>query len=218
MNVCYKRVSVWWSTASERGRGGKGSWCCCCLSQCNWTELSDYKQYSENTQSVSEWLTALLLLIAYQQQQRCQERPVCVCVCVAAGRVWKVSLDPVSDTGPYIITATLLASPSHTIHLRDVLFGDVWLCVGQNKLHHSVNKVSALPHPLAFLRLFNTRRCRSHHDLHCARSSPGLKLKKTREWKFSFGENVHWCSVTQLWGQEQNTQNFQIWRVRYVTL
>jgi len=86
MNVCYKRVSVWWSTASERGRGGKGSWCCCCLSQCNWTELSDYKQYSENTQSVSEWLTALLLLIAYQQQQRCQERPVCVCVCVCSGR------------------------------------------------------------------------------------------------------------------------------------
>ena len=60
----------------------------------------------------------------------------------AAGRVWKVLLDPVSDTHPYTITAALVASPAHTVQLRDVLFGDVWLCVGQNKLHHSVAKVS----------------------------------------------------------------------------
>jgi len=61
----------------------------------------------------------------------------------AAGRVWKVMLDPVDDSRPYTITATLLAAPSHTIQLHDVLFGDVWLCVGQNKLHHSVAKVLA---------------------------------------------------------------------------
>jgi len=59
----------------------------------------------------------------------------------AVGRVWKVLLDAISDTHPYTITATLLASPAHTIQLRDVLFGDVWLCVGQNRLHHSVAKV-----------------------------------------------------------------------------
>ena len=59
----------------------------------------------------------------------------------AAGRVWKVLLDPVSDNRPYTITATLLASPSHVLQLQDVLFGDVWLCVGQNKLYHSVAKV-----------------------------------------------------------------------------
>jgi len=67
-----------------------------------------------------------------------------MCV-LAAGRVWKILLDPVTDTHAYTITATLLvspASPAHTIQLRDVLFGDVWLCVGQNKLHHSVAKVS----------------------------------------------------------------------------
>jgi len=61
--------------------------------------------------------------------------------CAAAGRVWKVLLDAVSDSRPYTITATLPASPSHTIQLHDVLFGDVWLCVGQNKLHHSVARV-----------------------------------------------------------------------------
>ena len=65
-----------------------------------------------------------------------------VCVGSAAGRVWKVLLDPVSDSRPYTITAQLLASPAHTIRLRDVLFGDVWLCVGQNRLHHSVAKVT----------------------------------------------------------------------------
>jgi len=65
----------------------------------------------------------------------------CLWLCLAAGRVWKVLLDPVSDSRPYTITATLLASPSHMVQLRDVLFGDVWLCVGQNKLHHSVARV-----------------------------------------------------------------------------
>jgi len=66
-----------------------------------------------------------------------------MCVCeAAAGRVWKVWLDPVFDADPYTITATLLASPAYTIKLRDVLFGDVWLCVGHNKLHHSLTKVS----------------------------------------------------------------------------
>ena len=64
--------------------------------------------------------------------------------CSAAGRVWKVLLDPVSDSRPYSITAKLSLSPTHIIRLRDVLFGDVWLCVGQNKLHHSVAKVRLL--------------------------------------------------------------------------
>jgi len=62
----------------------------------------------------------------------------------AAGRVWKVLLDPVSDSRPYSITAKLSLSPTYTIQIRDVLFGDVWLCVGQNKLNHSVAEVRLL--------------------------------------------------------------------------
>jgi len=61
--------------------------------------------------------------------------------CTAAGRVWKVMLDAVTDSRAYTITAALVASPSQTIQLRDVLFGDVWLCVGQLRLRHSVAKV-----------------------------------------------------------------------------
>ena len=53
-------------------------------------------------------------------------------------------LDAVSDSRAYTITAALVASPSQTIQLRDVLFGDVWLCVGQLRLRHSVAKVRLL--------------------------------------------------------------------------
>ncbi|XP_074657714.1 sialate O-acetylesterase-like [Tubulanus polymorphus] len=45
--------------------------------------------------------------------------------------VWKVKLEATVNPGPYVITAT---SNGETISLRDVLFGDVWICSGQSNM------------------------------------------------------------------------------------
>ena len=50
--------------------------------------------------------------------------------------IWSVTLDPVSDEGPFdihvqqpVANGTLM-----TITLHDVLFGDVWICSGQSNM------------------------------------------------------------------------------------
>jgi len=96
--------------------------------------------------------------------------------CAAAGPVWKVLLDAVSDSRPYTITATLRDSPSHTIQLHDVLFGDVWLCVGQNKLHHSVAKVFTRS---VHLWKRNALLCRNEIHVYCTCLSVWLTVVMT---------------------------------------
>ena len=46
--------------------------------------------------------------------------------------IWSITLDPVSDEGPFDIHVSQLL-PNGTlvsITLQDVLFGDVWICSG----------------------------------------------------------------------------------------
>ena len=59
----------------------------------------------------------------------------------AAGWTWKVVFDPIEEAGPFLLSASLEGYPNYVLRLNDVLFGDVWLCVGQNKLHYSINRV-----------------------------------------------------------------------------
>lgn len=51
----------------------------------------------------------------------------------AAGK-WQVQLPPTKAGGPYAID--IMAS--NTIHLRDILFGDVWFCSGQSNMVHQL--------------------------------------------------------------------------------
>jgi len=57
--------------------------------------------------------------------------------------IWSVTLDPVSDEGPFDIHVTQPSSSSEnvTITLHDVLFGDVWLCSGQSNMQMSVIQI-----------------------------------------------------------------------------
>ena len=48
---------------------------------------------------------------------------------------WKLQLPPTPAGGPY----TLEFKSSNTIILREVLFGDVWLCSGQSNMVHQLN-------------------------------------------------------------------------------
>jgi len=54
--------------------------------------------------------------------------------------IWAVTLDPVSQEGPYDVHVTQ-PSPSGniTITLHDVLFGDVWICSGQSNMQFTVS-------------------------------------------------------------------------------
>jgi sialate O-acetylesterase len=54
--------------------------------------------------------------------------------------IWSVTLDPVSDEGPFDIHVSqpLPNGTLVTITLHDVLFGDVWICSGQSNMQMSV--------------------------------------------------------------------------------
>ncbi|XP_064612448.1 sialate O-acetylesterase-like [Liolophura sinensis] len=55
---------------------------------------------------------------------------------VDKGGVWQVKLPAITHPGPYVITAS---SPSGTIQLHDVVFGDVWICSGQSNMQFTVS-------------------------------------------------------------------------------
>ena len=57
--------------------------------------------------------------------------------------IWSVTLDPVSDEGPFDIHVTqpLANGTNVTITLSDVLFGDVWICSGQSNMQLTVSMI-----------------------------------------------------------------------------
>jgi sialate O-acetylesterase len=57
--------------------------------------------------------------------------------------IWSVTLDPVSDEGPFDIHVSqpLANGTLVTITIHDVLFGDVWLCSGQSNMQMAVRDI-----------------------------------------------------------------------------
>ncbi|CAF1482342.1 unnamed protein product [Adineta ricciae] len=57
--------------------------------------------------------------------------------------IWSITLDPESNEGPFELVATQIFSnrSKKSISLRDILFGDVWLCSGQSNMEMSVQKI-----------------------------------------------------------------------------
>ncbi|CAF4337803.1 unnamed protein product, partial [Rotaria sordida] len=54
--------------------------------------------------------------------------------------IWSITLDPVSDEGPFDIQVTqpLTNGTLYNITLRNILFGDVWICSGQSNMQMAV--------------------------------------------------------------------------------
>uniref|UniRef100_A0A672ITK3 Sialate O-acetylesterase-like n=1 Tax=Salarias fasciatus TaxID=181472 RepID=A0A672ITK3_SALFA len=52
--------------------------------------------------------------------------------------IWRVTLDPVEPGGPYML---MVSSESNTITLKDVLFGDIWVCGGQSNMQFQTSRV-----------------------------------------------------------------------------
>jgi sialate O-acetylesterase len=57
--------------------------------------------------------------------------------------IWSIQLDPVPDEGPFLIHVTqpLANGTLYKIELRDVLFGDVWVCSGQSNMQLTVGMI-----------------------------------------------------------------------------
>jgi sialate O-acetylesterase len=57
--------------------------------------------------------------------------------------IWSVTLDPVSDEGPFDIHVSqpLANGTLVTITLHDVLFGDVWICSGQSNMELTLSMI-----------------------------------------------------------------------------
>lgn len=57
--------------------------------------------------------------------------------------IWSVTLDPVTEEGPFDIRVSqpLANGTLANITLRDVLFGDVWLCSGQSNMQLTVGMI-----------------------------------------------------------------------------
>jgi sialate O-acetylesterase len=57
--------------------------------------------------------------------------------------IWSVTLDPVSDEGPFDIHVSqpLANGTLVTITIHDVLFGDVWVCSGQSNMQMTVGMI-----------------------------------------------------------------------------
>jgi len=55
--------------------------------------------------------------------------------------IWTVTLDPVSDEGPFDIHVSQPSANGTlvTITIHDVLFGDVWICSGQSNMQFTVS-------------------------------------------------------------------------------
>ncbi len=59
--------------------------------------------------------------------------------------VWSVLLEARPAGGPYNMN---VKAPGETLILKDILFGDVWLCSGQSNMQFSIPMVCLLFTPL----------------------------------------------------------------------
>ena len=70
-------------------------------------------------------------------------------------KVWKVVLDPLSASGPYEINAeSTLKGKKWKISLKDVWFGDVWICGGQSNMQFTTGMVSYLIYIILYFFLY----------------------------------------------------------------
>ncbi len=57
--------------------------------------------------------------------------------------LWSVTLDPESEEGPFevIVTQPVAGGSLASISLRNVLYGDVWVCAGQSNMRQTVTDI-----------------------------------------------------------------------------
>ncbi|KAK2182435.1 hypothetical protein NP493_354g03053 [Ridgeia piscesae] len=78
----------------------------------------------------------------------------------SGGGVWVVKLTATPPGGPYVVKATV---ETQSIEMKDVLFGDVWLCGGQSNMQFGLEYIFNASEELAsaknypHIRLFDAK-------------------------------------------------------------
>ncbi|CAH1799415.1 unnamed protein product, partial [Owenia fusiformis] len=121
--------------------------------------------------------------------------------------IWKIVLDPIIQPGPYDITVS--TNFNETILIKDVLFGDVWLCSGQSnmalKMNYVFNSTKELAHVSAYknkIRIFQVGEVESARPLFDLAPGKGIQLP----WSQPTPESVSKFSAT-CWLYGRNIQD-----------
>ncbi|NQU40695.1 MAG: hypothetical protein HQ523_12130 [Lentisphaerae bacterium] len=113
---------------------------------------------------------------------------------------WAVALDPLAADGRPNTLTLRSASPSHSLVLKDILIGEVWLCSGQSNmqwaLHQADNAETAIPaadHPA--IRLLMVPQCPA--------AMPQSQMSSSAEWQPCTPESaVPFSAVGYFFGRE----------------
>lgn len=108
--------------------------------------------------------------------------------------IWKVSLDPLPEGGPYTITASADGCPDLT--LREVLVGDVWVCAGQSNMKFRMDLVSGTPASLRDFQRLLLLQINSGQNLCIMQMADFLLLCRENLW-FCPDSRAKWASFTK---------------------
>ncbi|XP_066462771.1 sialate O-acetylesterase-like [Eleutherodactylus coqui] len=121
--------------------------------------------------------------------------------------VWKVLLDPMDYGGPYhLIAQHSFKQEILTIHLDDILFGDVWVCGGQSNMEMTVSQIFNASQELAraadypYVRLFTTSLVASKIEL-LDLANVDLEWSVPNKENLGHGEFTYFSAVCWLFGR-----------------
>ncbi|XP_075695297.1 sialate O-acetylesterase isoform X3 [Rhinoderma darwinii] len=121
--------------------------------------------------------------------------------------VWKVLLDPMDYGGPYhLIAQQTFKQEITSIHLDDVLFGDIWICGGQSNMKMTVSMIFNASQELARaahypnIRLFTASRETSDTEL-LDLANVDLEWSVPTSLNLGDGDFTYFSAVCWLYGQ-----------------
>jgi len=79
----------------------------------------------------------LTLVLSFSDDTLIQTNDICADIQMG-GAMWGMKLKATPPGGPYVVRATVAGQ---SIEMKDVLFGDIWLCGGQSNMQFGVGQV-----------------------------------------------------------------------------
>lgn len=100
---------------------------------------------------------------------------------------WRITLDAMSDNGPFTITAK---SQNDVITLKDVLFGDVWVCSGQSNMVMTVSQIFRSKQELAMAANGTYSQVRLFQAAYKSSDKPLDEFATKRSWSSATPERI----------------------------
>jgi sialate O-acetylesterase len=105
---------------------------------------------------------------------------------------WMLSFKPTQAGGPY----TLVVKGGNTLTLKDILFGDVWICTGQSNMATDIRYYKKPHHGVRFEEYDNLPGSFKNHNIRLIRvnqshaSTPQDQFIKIGKWGVCEGDNI----------------------------